>query len=259
MALRQGMFATVRISSEPSEPTLLIPREAIIDTGTRQIVFISEGNGRFSPRNVRVGFTGDGGLVQILEGLKAGEMVVTSGQFLLDSESRLKEVLQKHLTDQLVVKPKEPAGEAVAVAHADEIVAEYLKISQALGAPQQSAEPIDVEPLVKLARQSAEHTQGEGKSLAADVTSAAEAMAGQPIDPQRELFVKLSAAVITLAERTKISSQVAPALYVVRCPMAFGTTADWLQATPEIANPFYATRMKSCGTIERTIETRTAE
>ena len=93
--LKPGMYATVEIKTLPSPDTIQVPREAVIDTGTRQIAFVSEGEGHFSPRQVRMGIVGDNDMVQIIEGLAPGETVVTSGQFLMDVESRTIEATQK--------------------------------------------------------------------------------------------------------------------------------------------------------------------
>ncbi|MDB5357363.1 MAG: Cation efflux system protein CusB [Phycisphaerales bacterium] len=93
--LKPGMYAQADIITQPVPDTILCPREAVIDTGTRQIAFIAEGNGHFSPRRVRTGLSGDDDQVQIVEGLAPGEMVVTSGQFLMDVESRTIEATQK--------------------------------------------------------------------------------------------------------------------------------------------------------------------
>jgi RND family efflux transporter MFP subunit len=93
--LKPGMYAQADIITQPVSDTILCPREAVIDTGTRQIAFIAEGNGHFSPRRVRTGLSGDDDQVQIVEGLAPGEMVVTSGQFLMDVESRTIEATQK--------------------------------------------------------------------------------------------------------------------------------------------------------------------
>jgi len=71
---------------------VVVPREALVDTGERQYVFVASGGGRFEPRLVRAG-GGDGGHVAILEGLADGEAVVTTAAFLLDSESRLRAAL----------------------------------------------------------------------------------------------------------------------------------------------------------------------
>ena len=93
--LRPGMYATVEIKTQPSPDTIQVPREAVIDTGTHQIVFIAESEGHFVPRQVRMGIMGDNDRVQILDGLAPGETVVTSGQFLMDVESRTIEATQK--------------------------------------------------------------------------------------------------------------------------------------------------------------------
>jgi membrane fusion protein, copper/silver efflux system len=85
--LRPGMFANVIFGSD-AQPALLIPSEAVIRTGTRTIVMLAKDDGRYHPAEIRVGREG-GGKTEILEGLIAGEKVVASGQFLLDSEASL--------------------------------------------------------------------------------------------------------------------------------------------------------------------------
>jgi Cu(I)/Ag(I) efflux system membrane fusion protein/cobalt-zinc-cadmium efflux system membrane fusion protein len=93
--LSPGMYATANILTQPVSDAVLVPREAVIDTGTRQIAFVALGEGHFEPRKVRMGVMGDDDRVQILEGLAPGEIVVTSGQFLLDVESRTTEAIDK--------------------------------------------------------------------------------------------------------------------------------------------------------------------
>jgi membrane fusion protein, copper/silver efflux system len=93
--LKPGMYATTNIITKPIADALIVPREAVIDTGTRQIVFVAMGDGHFDPRIVHMGLSGDDDQVQILDGLKEGETVVTSGQFLLDVTSRTQEALEK--------------------------------------------------------------------------------------------------------------------------------------------------------------------
>jgi RND family efflux transporter MFP subunit len=93
--LKPGMYADANVISQPVKDVLQVPQEAVLDTGARQIVFVAGGGGRFSPRTVRVGIRGDDDRVQIVEGLAAGETVVTSGQFLMDVESRTNEAIAK--------------------------------------------------------------------------------------------------------------------------------------------------------------------
>jgi multidrug efflux pump subunit AcrA (membrane-fusion protein) len=88
-------YANVELRSTLVGERALAPRSAILDTGARQIAFVSLGEGRFEPRDVHVGVETVGGNVEILDGLRPGEMIVTSGQFLLDSETTIRESLAK--------------------------------------------------------------------------------------------------------------------------------------------------------------------
>ena len=85
--LRPGMFATIAFGGG-GRAALLVPSEVVIRTGTRTIVMLAEKDGRYQPAQVRTGREG-GGQTEILAGLAAGEKVVASGQFLLDSEASL--------------------------------------------------------------------------------------------------------------------------------------------------------------------------
>ena len=85
--LRPGMFATVHLGGT-SDTALLVPSEAVIRTGKRTLVMLADGKGRFRPAEVRIGREASG-QTEILAGLAAGEKVVASGQFLLDSEASL--------------------------------------------------------------------------------------------------------------------------------------------------------------------------
>ena len=85
--LRPGMFATAHLGGE-SQPALLVPSEAVIRTGKRDLVMLAGADGRYQPVEVEVGRAA-GGQTQILAGLAEGQKVVASGQFLLDSEASL--------------------------------------------------------------------------------------------------------------------------------------------------------------------------
>lgn len=98
LVLKPDMYADVRISDSVKSESLVVPSEAIIRSGERNLVFVARGDGRFSPRKVTLGVIGDGGKTQILNGLAEGEWVVASGQFLLDSESKLREAVEKMMS-----------------------------------------------------------------------------------------------------------------------------------------------------------------
>jgi Cu(I)/Ag(I) efflux system membrane fusion protein/cobalt-zinc-cadmium efflux system membrane fusion protein len=97
LLLKPGMFATVYIQFRRMEDVLAIPTEAILDSGRRKIVFVSIGNGRFEPREVVTGLSGDHHITEIVSGIAEGEEIVVSGQFLIDSESQLQEAIGKML------------------------------------------------------------------------------------------------------------------------------------------------------------------
>lgn len=92
--LKIDMYADVVFQTGADKgPVIAVPTNAIIDSGTRQVVLIAKGDGRFEPRPVKLGRRGDG-YVEVLSGVNKGEAVVTSATFLIDAESNLKEALQ---------------------------------------------------------------------------------------------------------------------------------------------------------------------
>ncbi len=87
--LLPGMFAMINFASAAHEEMLLVPTEAVIQTGTRSVVIVAEGENRFLPVDVEIGIE-TGGRTEIRKGLEAGQKVVVSSQFLIDSEASLK-------------------------------------------------------------------------------------------------------------------------------------------------------------------------
>lgn len=113
--LKPGMFATVYIQFRRKDDALVIPTEAILKSGTRQLVFVTPDNGHFEPREITTGLVGDRHETEVLSGLQAGELVVVSGQFLVDSESQLQEAIHKMLERRNgTAGAKAKSGDAVA-------------------------------------------------------------------------------------------------------------------------------------------------
>ncbi|WP_296201214.1 efflux RND transporter periplasmic adaptor subunit [uncultured Hyphomicrobium sp.] len=97
--IKHEMYADVEIDAGAGEmPHLAVPAQAVIDSGDRQVVLVARGEGRFEPRAVRIGRQG-GRMIEITDGLKAGESVVTSANFLIDAESNLKAALAAFTVD----------------------------------------------------------------------------------------------------------------------------------------------------------------
>ncbi len=90
--LKLGQYVNVELFIDVAINALTVPDSAVIDTGTREVVIIDRGDGRFEPREVKVGAKGDG-YYEVLKGVKVGEAVVTSANFLIDSESNLRAAL----------------------------------------------------------------------------------------------------------------------------------------------------------------------
>lgn len=97
--IKHEMYADVEIGAGAGDsPRLAVPASAVIDSGSRQVVIVDRGEGRFEPRTVKLGLRGDG-FVEIRDGLKAGEKVLVAANFLIDAESNLKAALRGFTAD----------------------------------------------------------------------------------------------------------------------------------------------------------------
>jgi Cu(I)/Ag(I) efflux system membrane fusion protein/cobalt-zinc-cadmium efflux system membrane fusion protein len=96
-AFKPGMYADIYLQSTLPEKRLVVPQEAVIDSGLKKRVFVSRGKGKFEPREVTLGVEGNDYTFEVIDGLSEGDEIVLSGQFMFDSESRLKEAIAKML------------------------------------------------------------------------------------------------------------------------------------------------------------------
>lgn len=97
LELKPDMYTDITIEARIDSQTLVIPSESVIRTGKRNLVFVQRDQGKFEPREIKIGAEGEQGLVKVISGLFEGEHIVTSGQFLLDSESNAQEAIKKML------------------------------------------------------------------------------------------------------------------------------------------------------------------
>jgi len=264
--LKPGMYATVEIETPIEDDVVLAPREAVITTGERRVAFVSLGDGRFEPREVRTGLS-VGGKVQILDGLETGEMVVTSGQFLLDSESRMREALAKMVTGEMASEQRPD----VAVAEADQ--------SASLPPEGQAALADLLQEYVAIGEILANDTSSGISERAAAMTRQMETMtaAAPPGDPHfwhqrqedlatlRERSAQLSKAVNIEAARNAyghLSDALDRIVAATGVPPALGMAIDrrvcgmapdvprkgvWLQpADDDVRNPYFGSMMLRC-------------
>lgn len=107
--LRPAMYASVHLAAgSGDQPVLTVPASAVLHSGIRQAVLVELGEGRYQPREVRLGLRGDDH-VQVLEGLSDGERVVTSANFLIDAESNLRAALSSFGESGAEKTPSPPA------------------------------------------------------------------------------------------------------------------------------------------------------
>lgn len=264
--LKPGMFANVTLENTLASTKTLAPRSSIIDTGERQVAFVSLGEGKFEPRNVRMGVQTGDGLVEIIDGLKPGEMVVTSGQFLIDSESKMREALAKMITGDLAADQKvsaEIAGQASVDALPDAVVKQinatlqhYLAIGDALandttdgisGQAEQLATALDAlvrtevpgEPQLWQQQQDAIATARSSAFQLVDATDLAEA---------RLQFADLSTSLESLLMVTGVPPSFDAEVQVLHCPMyrAGQGGTIWLQKAGAVRNPYFGATMLEC-------------
>src|ERR1035441_10093310 len=107
--LKPGMFVSAQITAELEPSALLVPDSAVLRSGEKNTVFVSLPGGKFDPRVVVLGPESEHDMVEVISGLQEGERVVASGQFMLDSESQLREAIQK-MSSAVAATPSLPSS-----------------------------------------------------------------------------------------------------------------------------------------------------
>jgi len=133
--LKPGMFVSAQITSELEPSALLIPDSAILRSGEKNTVFVALPGGKFDPRTVVLGPEAENGQYEVVSGLQAGDRIVASGQFMLDSESQLREAIQK-MREPMATAPEGRAGSPPPAASVE-------KSDGAHGVPRPAAESAD--------------------------------------------------------------------------------------------------------------------
>jgi len=265
LGLKPGMFANVELHSTLAKDRMLVPREAVIDTGERQVAFVSLGQGKFEPRNVKLGAEAEGGQIEVLDGLKPGEMVVTSGQFLLDSEARLREALAKMIKGSLASEQKVQAAvsgttELTSLPEAAQkdlisLMDNYFAIGSKLAGDTADgiADPArklaaDVDALLEVEIPENPHFWHMHTEVADIRGKALELIDAKDLAKGRVIFADLSTAMDKLLKATGVPPAYGKEVQELRCPMyrqGQGGTW-WLQPAGEIRNPYMEASMRQC-------------
>ncbi|VAX36188.1 Probable Co/Zn/Cd efflux system membrane fusion protein, partial [hydrothermal vent metagenome] len=272
--LMPGMFATVELQSTLRQRATLVPREAVISTGTRNVAFVSLGEGKFEPRDVKLGVETGTGNVEVLDGLKPGEMVVTSGQFLIDSESRVREALAKMIRGEMAsdqVIQAASAGSSELTTMSDAMAAglsaaldAYFAIGDRLASDTPSGidEPARalaaaLDSVIGIEIPENEHFWHEHTEAATIRGSALELVGAADLAMAREHFGDISVAMDTLMRATGIPPGYATPVQSLHCPMFREGQGGgiWLQPEGPVRNPFFGAMMLRCYDGRETIPT----
>jgi len=263
--LKPGMYASVELRNTLARQRTLAPRSAIIDTGERSVAFVSTGEGHFEPRDVLLGVETDGGMVEVLDGLSVGEMVVTSGQFLLDSEAKIRESLAKMIKGDLASDQKHAVAAsgrselttlppAVAMGITS-ILDDYFVIGDLLAGDSMSGLPelgrriaSAVDQLLAGTIPEAPHFWHQHEEIATVRGKALEMTEATDIESARLAFADLSIALNKLISATGVPPSYEFQVQKLHCPMyregQGGST--WLQRAGAVRNPFYGSVMLEC-------------
>jgi multidrug efflux pump subunit AcrA (membrane-fusion protein) len=264
--LKPGMYATVLFQGTETPKRVLVSRSAVIDTGERQVAFVAFGGGRFEPRTVHMGAETEDGKVEILDGLKPGDLVVVSGQFLIDSEARMREALAHMMKGTPVGEATAPkpalAGPASIVLPAAANAAlgvaldGYLAVGQALASDtttnmgvsaRKIADAIDA--LVAMAIPNQPHYWHDHAEAASVKQKALDLAAASTLDDARRAYALLSTVLSKLLHGTGVPRSYGQKLEDAHCPMypdSKGQGSVWIQAAGAIRNPYFGKAMLTC-------------
>jgi len=270
LTLKPGMYSDVIMTPRVAAQVVVVPKEAVIHSGRRNLAFVHLDDGRFEPRTLTLGPQGDDGY-QVLAGLAKGETVVTSAQFLLDSESQLKEAINKLLeirkkkAQSPASKPPLPPGEGrgegggkglgatsnhphpspppEGEGAATDAFTAYLKI-QAAFAGDRTVKAATVEELRGALDRLAEQpgsgvVRTELKRLSTDLDH----LTSEDIQVARGGFGPVSQLLLKLARGPAKGIAADLGLSAFHCPMSH---ANWLQKG-KVANPYFGASMLRCG------------
>jgi Cu(I)/Ag(I) efflux system membrane fusion protein len=271
LLLKPDMYVNVVIKSKVAGDVLQIPSDAVIRTGTRNIVITALGEGNFLPKEVTLGPQGQG-MVEIRSGLVEGETVVTSGQFLIDSESNLKQAVTKMeevpssaapagtpaKAGTPAAKPAAAAGKTGETPPLDvhpereqkrlisAITDTYLKVHDALIADATDRVTSNAKTLSDLVyRLQLSDPRGELDQLTAPMAKSMEGLLSGDLKKARDAFASMSDALAAYIKGPGREEAHAAGIRIFHCPMR---KAPWLQKGAAVQNPYLGKDMILCGT-----------
>ena len=236
--------------------TLAAPRSAIIQTGPQAIAFVDQGGGGYARRVLKLGRHGDQ-VIEVLDGIAAGDKVVVNGNLLLDGQAEMNRSYASHPmhSDDTNAAPAFPAltGEQ------RKVVKDFLALADSLTT---SLSADDVKEFNAQAAKT--HVTTPALLTAFEGTNAWQALlrpiekvghlsAAENLKAARKAFHPFSEATVALAQALRRADKEFASVKVFRCPMTKDSfpgapnRADWLQLKPEVRNPWFGAEMLDCG------------
>jgi RND family efflux transporter MFP subunit len=272
--LRPGMYANVEVKIDGGQG-LTIPVQAALPTGERMLVFLDRGEGKLLPRYIQVGrsfstFDGqeENSYYQVVNGLKEGDRIVSSANFLIDAESQVQGALKdwqggeqpaatpaatgKDSGEEKAPNPPPSSNLNDAV---KPVLESYKRIHELLASGKFSGVSAEGETLRK-ATQTLLEMDPPSKpqrytELAGKVAGSANQFNPNNIDQARIEFGRLSADLIAFLKEFTPGTD--DRLYAIKCPMWNKSPAVWLQDSTKVKNPFLGPEMSSCGAVQETL------
>lgn len=251
--LKPDMYADVKINTAPSQSVVAVPKQAIIHSGQRKVLIIDKGEGTFEPRDVLLGMeTKD--YYEVLHGAKEGELVVTSAQFLIDSESQLTEAISKMLKEKKAasqtMKMDMPEGMSMTVQEStqkamDDIWGVYFQIRKQL------AQDIlgNMDENVSLIRNRTDailksNESSNFKTIVKNIKTASEKLTEKDIVVVRSAFLELSDSMIQYMKNYAKDISIKRGYKLYFCGME---KKSWVQKEEVVGNPYVSAGIAFCG------------
>ena len=236
---------------------LAIPRSAIIQTGPQAVAFVDQGGGGYERRILKLGRRGDS-LIEVLDGVAAGDKVVVNGNLLLDGQAEMNRSFAAPAAmpapTNALVAGLAPWTEAQRTA-----VKEFLTLADTVTAS------LSADDLAKFNAQASQAHAAAGRlfaafsgstawqALAKEIEGASHLAQARDLKEARREFYPFSTATVALVQAARQGQGGLPVLKVFRCPMAKDSfpgapnRAEWIQLQPEIRNPWFGAKMIDCG------------
>jgi membrane fusion protein, copper/silver efflux system len=260
--LKPGMFVDVRFEAELAPSAVLVPDSAVLRSGERNTVFIAHDSGTFEPRTIELGPRTQDNFYAVRSGLEVGDRVVTSGQFMLDSESQLREAVQKMIRAMQGGGGAQPGVSSASGSRDSSGAASAPLLPETAKKPFTEFALILADASAALAADDVakyrQHLPAVRKALEAYFAADEHAAHGPlakyrrglsdsgDIEAARREFEPLSTAVADLAVANHLHHSAG--LHVFECPMTpvLGT-GRWVQRNADLRNPFFGSEMLTCG------------